>query len=74
MREKNCGDSKETLSTVPGRTHLLELFIDIVEAEPVQQHPYRPPEMLVVAIREELEDLLKKGITDPLEFVWTIIN
>ena len=61
---------KETLSAVPGRTRLSGLYIDIGEAEPVQQHPYRPPDKLVGAIKEELEDLLEKGIIEPSTSDW----
>ena len=60
----------ETLSAVPGRTHMLELFIDTGEAEPVQTHLYRSPEKLVGAIKEELEDLLEKGIIEPSTSEW----
>ena len=59
---KVLGEFDGTLSAAPGLTSLVERELDTGDCLPITQHPYRPPESLMMGIREELNSLLDQGI------------
>ena len=59
------------LSDVPGSTDLVGMGIDVGEATPIAQSPYRIPEKVKEGVRKELERLTESGIIVPSTSPWS---
>ena len=80
--KKQCGEYQEenimkikeefrdVLSESPGRTDTSEIVIDVGEAKPVTQAPYRVPEMLKNGVKEEIDKLLRADIIEVSTSAW----
>jgi hypothetical protein len=58
-------------SDVPGRTHLLHHDIDVGDAVPVKQTPYRLSPVKKQALDDELQYMLDNDIIEPCESEWS---
>ncbi|XP_031668019.1 uncharacterized protein LOC116359314 [Oncorhynchus kisutch] len=56
----------------PGRTKVLEHVIRLKPGQnPVRQHPYRVPERLVVALKEEVHTMIEMDVVEPSSSEWS---
>eukprot|EP00063_Salmo_salar_P026974 XP_014001809.1 PREDICTED: uncharacterized protein LOC106572279 [Salmo salar] len=57
----------------PGRTKVLEHVIRLKPGQnPVRQHPYRVPERLVVALKEEVHTMIEMDVVEPSSRYWQV--
>ena len=59
------------LSEEPGLTAFSEFIIDTGDTDPISQYPHRTPDRLLDKIREEIESLRQKAITEPSNSLWS---
>lgn len=61
---------EDVLSEVPGKTEAVQMVIDVGEAKPIAQHPYRVPPRLTAGVQAELDRLLQANIIEPSNSRW----
>ncbi|XP_066946149.1 uncharacterized protein [Macrobrachium rosenbergii] len=64
-------DYKELFSDVPGRTSVLEHDVDVGNATPVKQSPYRLNPFKSEVVAKEVEYMLKHGLIEPSKSPWS---
>ena len=69
--EKVIGDFPELFSDVPGRTNLVEHDVDVGNAEPIKQHPYRASQDKMKHLQSEVEYMLENNIIEPSSSAWS---
>ncbi|XP_072182290.1 uncharacterized protein [Diadema setosum] len=53
---------RETLSSIPGRTNILQHEVETTSERPVRQRAYRLPHSVKETVKRELDEMLKMGI------------
>lgn len=56
---------------VPGRTSLLQHDVDVGDAQPIKQHPYRVNPYKRKVMKAEVEYLLQNGLAVPSQSPWS---
>ena len=60
----------DVLQSKPGRTSLVEHFIDTGNASPIRRPPYRVPHAYRDSVKAELDQMLESGIIEPSSSQW----
>ena len=58
-------------SDTPGRTELVFHDVDVGDATPIKQHPYRVSPMKKEVIRKEIDYMLENNIIEPSQSAWS---
>ena len=63
-----CEEFPSVLTPTLGLAHLLEYKIRLTDSKMVRSHPYKfaPPKMAV--LRENVQELLKQGVIEPVSY------
>ena len=64
-------DFKELFPDVPSQTTLIEHDVDVGEAQPIRQHPYRVNPEKRQILRDEIKFLLENDIIEPSNSNWS---
>ena len=62
----------ELFPDTPGRTQIMYHDVDVGQAQPIKQHPYRVNAVKLKAIRDEVKYMLKNGIIEPSSSQWSL--
>ena len=64
-------DYNALFSDVPKTTHLIEHDVNVGNATPIKQHPYRVNPVKLEAIRTEIKYMLENNIIEHSSSSWT---
>ena len=64
-------DYNALFSDVPMTTHLIEHDVDVGNATPIKQHPYRVNPVKLEAIRTEIKYMLENNIIEHSSSSWS---
>lgn len=56
---------------MPSRTSVLQHDVDVRDAQPIKQHPYRVNPYKREVMKAELEYLLQNGLAVPSQSLWS---
>ncbi|PIK48776.1 hypothetical protein BSL78_14342 [Apostichopus japonicus] len=59
------------LNDIPGKTSVLFHDVDVGDAKPIKQHPYRLNPSKLSVVRKEIEYMLENGIISPSHSPWS---
>ncbi|PIK48215.1 hypothetical protein BSL78_14923 [Apostichopus japonicus] len=59
------------LNDIPGKTSVLFHDVDVGDAKPIKQHPYRLNPSKLCVVRKEIEYMLENGIISPSHSPWS---
>ena len=65
------GNFKELFRNTPGRTHLLKHDVDVGNATPVKQHPYRMNPGKSALVEKEVQYMLDNKLVKPSKSPWS---
>ena len=55
----------------PGITHVMKLDVDVGDANPIRQHPYRLNPTKQAILQKEVRNMLDQGIIEPSDSEWS---
>ena len=61
---------RDVLSSIPGKTELVKHKIEVGDAKPIRQRPYRLPWVHREAVKKELDMMLEHGIIEESSSEW----
>ena len=64
------GEYRDVLSSIPGKIGLVKHKIDVGDAKPIKQRPYRLPWVHREAVKKELDMMLEHGIIEESSSEW----
>ena len=59
-----------TFSDKPGCTDVVKMTIDVGDAQPIAQRPYRVPDKMKTQVEEQIRNLLEEGIIEESTSYW----